>query len=735
MRFNRYLLGFGLGLMSLCSSSVWGQNGEQVLANLDAARVLEIANDVADWQLANPGRYPNWDWTQGALWTGMSRHALSTGEEKYFEAMREVSSALEYKLGPRKGFGDDHCVGQLHLWHYLRDQLPGQLAPTYDLMSEFIKRPHDEDLLWREGIHLREWAWCDVLYMSPPTLAMLYAATGERRFLEVMDELWWRTTDYLFDAESGLYWRDSKYFDSKEANGEKVFWSRGNGWVFAGLCHVLQYMPADFPSRERYEGLFKVMAAKLKSIQQADGSWRASLLDPESFPVPESSGTAFFTYGFLWGINQGLLDRESYLPAALKAWERLIENVHDDGKLGFVQPVGEDPREVTFDQTDVYGVGGFLQVAHELHKFLVLEGAESATVTLSNPSKFARLNRVVEIPWAMVEDKLPGVSPEAIGARDLTSGYFVPTQVIGRDAEGRPAALLVQVDAMPYEGRKVDLLALGQARPKFRDSQLMARKVPERKDDFTWENDRVGFRMYGPALAVEGSRGGVDVWSKSVRTPVVNKWYAEGGDSYHKDRGEGLDGYKVGSTLGCGGVGYLNQAGELVTSEVYAEAEVLENGPLRLVFELKYNPIEIDGAKISEVRRISMDAGNLYFTVESSFSVTGDASGIKPVGGLVIRDPDHKGVITTKDFFCYWDNTMAKTDGFIGTFIINEPSAQPGRPTIDGHFLKVLANGLDEPVKFHAGATWEKADTPTQLELEKLTYAATHDLRNPIGVD
>ena len=117
---------------------------------------------------------------------------------------------------------------------------------------------------------------------------------------------------------------------------------------------MLQYIPADYPTRPKYVKQFKEMAAKLKSIQLEDGSWHAALLDPESFPVPESSGTAFFTYGFLWGINNGILSAENYKEPAVRGWKRLVKNIHADGKLGYVQPIGENPKTVTYDQTAVY---------------------------------------------------------------------------------------------------------------------------------------------------------------------------------------------------------------------------------------------------------------------------------------------------------------------------------------------------------------------------------------------
>ena len=698
-------------------------------SELNQKSILKVANAVADWQLANPYGRADWDWTEGALWTGMIAHVQTTGEEKYHRAMLKVSEDLKYRLGPHYGFGDDHCVGQLHLWHYLRDELPKQIEPTQEILDLWTDRPHDEDLLWVNHVHLREWAWCDSLYMAPPTLAMLHAATGDARYLQNIDKLWWKTSDYLYDKESQLYWRDSKYLKAKEANGEKVFWSRGNGWVFAGLCHVLQYMPADHPTRPKYEQQFKEMAAKLKSIQQPDGSWHASLLDPASFPVPESSGTAFFTYGFLWGINNGILTEAEYKQSALKGWKRLVKNVHADGKLGYVQPVGENPKSVTYDQTAVYGVGGFLLCAHELNKHLILSTGTSATFTATNPSSQNRLNEVVSMDWKKATALVKEITGKNVAVRDTVTGYFLPVQAIDDDADGTPESLLFQSDFTPNEKRKFQLLAYGQYSPHAEKSQLMARFVPERKDDFVWENDRIAFRAYGPALAVENARGGIDVWTKSVRYPIANAWYKN--DNYHKDNGTGLDGYKVNDTLGCGGVGYLDADGKLHTSPVYSTQKAIEQGPLRLKFTLGYAPVEIGDAKITETRTFTMLAGDHHFTVSSSFKVEGDAKGIKPVGGITTRDPKAKASYSDRDCISYRDPIMSKDAGYINTFIIKEGKTVREKK----HFLKVLGEDLSKPVSFATGAIWRKIEADKRIDAALMLSRIGSSLRNPITVD
>ena len=197
-------------------------------------------------------------------------------------------------------------------------------------------------------------------------MAAVSAATGDQKYLDLADRLWWKTTDYLYDRDEHLYFRDSRFFDQREKNGKKVFWSRGNGWVFAGLARVLEHMPADYPERGRFVTQFREMAARLVEIQGDDGFWRSSLLDPDEYPAPESSGTGFFAYGLAWGINRGLLDAATYRPAVERAWKGLNWAVKPSGQLGWVQQIGYDPRSVGPDDTVEYGSGAFLLAASEV---------------------------------------------------------------------------------------------------------------------------------------------------------------------------------------------------------------------------------------------------------------------------------------------------------------------------------------------------------------------------------
>lgn len=355
-------------------------------------QVADIMKKVADWQIDsinNKGwRHPERDWTNGALFSGMLAYARLANDSRYYDFMKSVGEKYNWTLLQNYGryFADNHCVGQLYCRMYQIYHQPEMIADLKRLADSLIARPHTASLEWKNNIHVREWAWCDALFMAPPSLAMLASVTGEKKYMDLMDSLWWKTTDYLYDPEEHLYYRDSRYFGQKEKNGKKVFWSRGNGWVMAGLVKVLEYMPDDYPDRQKWITLYRDMAAKIASLQQPDGTWHASLLDPAGYPVKETSGTGFYCYALAWGLTHNLLDGKTYAPVVWKAWDALVGCVHPNGMLGYVQPIGADPQKVNYDDTEVYAVGAFLLSGSELLDLLMKEKKYHPDATVYNAS-------------------------------------------------------------------------------------------------------------------------------------------------------------------------------------------------------------------------------------------------------------------------------------------------------------------------------------------------------------
>ena len=219
------------------------------------------------------------------------------------------------------------------------------------------------------------WWWVDGLYMVMPVMTKLYNVTGNELYLEKLHSYLAYANSIMYDEEAKLYFRDAKYVypKHKSVNGKKDFWARGDGWIFAGYAKVIQDLPKTSRHRNEYINLFKDMAEALANAQQKDGYWTRSILDREHAPGAETSGTAFFTYGFLWGINNGILDRKIYEPVVEKSWNYLTTiALQEDGTIGYVQPIGEKaiPGQVVHkNSTADFGVGAFLLAACEMYRF------------------------------------------------------------------------------------------------------------------------------------------------------------------------------------------------------------------------------------------------------------------------------------------------------------------------------------------------------------------------------
>lgn len=338
---------------------------------LTPAAVLTVIEKVADWQLANPSKHPPTDWTQGAWYTGMMALAGVADSPRFHDAMMKMGETNQWKLGARPYHADDQCVGQTYAELYLRHKDSKMIAPMRERFDWILAHPKDDNLDFDRAKNpnaLDRWSWCDALFMAPPAWLRLSVATGEKAYLDFMVKKWWVASDYLYDKDEHLFFRDSSYFNRREANGKKVFWSRGNGWVMAGLVRVLQYLPTDHPSRERFVQQYREIADKILTCQQPDGLWRSSLLDPVNYPLKETSGSGFYTFALAWGVNQGLLDRAKFEPAVRRAWQALVGCVTPEGKLTHVQPIGADPKKFDESGTEVYGVGAFLLAGSEVYR-------------------------------------------------------------------------------------------------------------------------------------------------------------------------------------------------------------------------------------------------------------------------------------------------------------------------------------------------------------------------------
>ncbi|HVI43251.1 MAG TPA: glycoside hydrolase family 88 protein [Chitinophaga sp.] len=657
---------------------------------------------VASWQWRNitskGWSNPQTDWTNGAMYAGMVALSKITSNPFYIQRLIQVGKDNNWNTGPERFFADDYCIGQMYSQLYAVYKDSVMIDRFRKLADSIAEAPHTEGLEWKNGIHRREWAWCDALFMGPPALAYLSAVTGDSRYLETADKLWWKTTDYLFDKADSLYFRDQRFFDQKEKNGAKVFWSRGNGWVMGGLVRMMDNMPESYAGKARFRELYKKMAYKIASLQTADGTWHASLLDPESYPSKETSGTGFYVYALMWGVNNGLLPEKDFLPVIQKGWQALTACVQPNGKLGFVQVIAAAPGKATADDTEVYGVGAFLLAGSELIKY-DLHKNSSANIVINNTTGFNR-EEVIEIPYTQFTAKLGKAARKSFKVTDVLSGQEIPQQ-LAYEGSKTPQKVLLLVNVAP--GSSLNL-AVSEGTPAPVKAMVYGRFVPERKDDYAWENDRMAYRMYGAALEKfpKEMAYGIDVWAKRTDDLVIDNWYKL--DNYHHDNGQGIDFYSVGLTLGAGDTAPYGKD-TIYFPKNYRSWKTLDNGPLRTTFALTYDTWQAGNTAVSVTKIISLDAGSQLNRMRVQYNFKGNT--LPVVTGIVKRKEPGAVLLDEKNgVMGYWEPVHGE-DGTLGLGCVF-PKSVAGMKTDNVHLLSPGTATGNEPYVYYSGAAWNK---------------------------
>ncbi len=362
---------------------------------------------------------------------------------------------------------------------------------------------------------------------------------------------------------------------------------------------------------------------------------------------------------------------------------------------------------------------------------IAASAAERLTITLQHDLDIARPAETVTVPWSEVNKALPHALVQKIAVRDA-SGRVVPHQVTNvapqaKDPQNIGIAygeLIFQHSfkagekSATYTVEKIDSVA-----PVFA-AQTFARYVPERLDDFGWENDKIGHRTYGPALAAPATAGvvkevlvtsGLDLWFKRVPYMIVDRWYNKGHDHYHHDEGEGMDMYNVGRSRGAGGTGVWD-GGKLYVSTNYASWKVLANGPVRSIFELSYAAWDAAGLPVTETKRFTVDAGQQLDMIESTFSYAGDKPLTIAVG--LNKTPSDKGqgpqIATRREGKVLLQWVEQASNGAFGTAVI-VPTAQ-GFAEDSLNELILAPTSAGKPLRYYAGGAWSRAGEITSRE-------------------
>jgi unsaturated rhamnogalacturonyl hydrolase len=343
--------------------------------------VLNIINKVnVKWQSEHSAADRAF-WDVATYHTGnMAAYAVTKNEafRQYAELWAEHNQWMgaksddkqdwKYTYGEREDhvlFGDWQACFQTYIDLYELDKQGRKIARAREVMEYEMSTPEND-----------YWWWADGLYMAMPVMTKLYRVTGNQQYLDKLYTYFTYANSIMYDPSERLYYRDARYVYPKHTsiNGKKDFWARGDGWVMAALARTLQALPATDEHYQEYVQKFKDIAAAVKKYQQPQGYWTRSMADPEYAPGPESSGTAFFTYGLAWGINQGLLDEDGYLPVVTKSWRYLTTVAFQpDSTVGYVQPIGERAipgQVVDKHSTTNFGVGAFLLAASEVYIYL-----------------------------------------------------------------------------------------------------------------------------------------------------------------------------------------------------------------------------------------------------------------------------------------------------------------------------------------------------------------------------
>lgn len=377
MRDTKHIPFVVLLLSILFPGFLWAQelpSKEQILEK------MTLANKYFMDKWPDPGvdivtdkRRPSNIWTMSTYFEGLMALYKVDPSKSYYNYMVRWGSSHNWapaygKLQNRNA--DDQCCGQTYIDLYLIDKQPERIETIKACIDRMVSSEKKDD-----------WWWIDALQMAMPLFTRLGVVYNDPNYFQKMYDLYSFTKtrhgdNGLYNTEDHLWWRD-KDFDPPytSPNGEDCYWSRGNGWVLAALARVLEILPEDAVGRADYLKTFKEMCDALVPIQRDDGFWGVSLHDPGEYAGPELSGTAFFTYGMAWGIRQGILDKDRFLPVVVKAWNGMVtKSLHDNGFLGYVQGTGKEPKSsqpVTYDSVpnfEDYGLGAFLLAGSEVYK-------------------------------------------------------------------------------------------------------------------------------------------------------------------------------------------------------------------------------------------------------------------------------------------------------------------------------------------------------------------------------
>ncbi len=763
-----------LFLVLSCAGANWAESSSDVLT------MIGKVNDY--WQAHNTP-YVRAFWDHAAYFTGNMEAYRLTGRAEWYQYSDRWCRHNDWK-GARSNdkrqwkyktygegqdfvlFGDWQICFQTYIDMFNLVPTDYKVARAKEVMA-YECQMQDNKFWW----------WADALYMVMPVMTKMYRLTGDEIYLDKLYENFLWSDSLMWDAEAQLYYRDGKYIWPKvktSCDEGKSFWARGDGWVLAGLAKVLADMPRDYKNRDIFVQRFQQLAEGVARCQRPDGYWSRSMLCEGDAPGPETSGTAFFCYGLEWGVNHGYLDKAVYGETIEKAWRYLSQTaLQADGSVGFVQPIGEkpDPTKIVDSRSQApFGTGAWLLAACERVRYLdetcshgVKPGAPQiapqsrrTTITVENPTDDNR-QEVVEVDAQQVFDKL-----KIGGGRQFI--------VLDGDAVEQPyqitsdGKLLIQVFLAPHSSTTFTLVT---GEPKAYRLDVNGRIYPNREDDLTWENDKNAWRFYGPKMHNKGVSG-FDTFAKNVTYPIQDQLYhneltsygvnerlkkqGRGGEwaqihrdlyTYHRDKGQGMDAYTVGATLGAGAPALMD-GDKLLLPDVYEKAEILDNGPLR--FTVRQQMFERDGVR--ESRLISQDKGTHLAKVQVTYEAddNGKINGKSLCAGIAVHESQPKAyVINQKGGYVTYADALDTPQGqngqlYIGLLFTEKMKSLRYLPLPEkksgavGHVVGITPYRAGQTFIYYAGSAWSKYDVPNQQVWEAQLQTYARNIQHPLIV-
>jgi pectinesterase len=360
----------------------------------------------------------------------------------------------------------------------------------------------------------------------------------------------------------------------------------------------------------------------------------------------------------------------------------------------------------------------------------------SATITVKNPSAIDRPSETIAVSGADLAKVVTLDDLRKVLVRDTRAGQDVLVQAVDLDDDAKFDEIVFQAHLAANETRSFTV-SVGERRiAKYDDYKVYGRFMRERRDDFAWENDRVAHRMYGEALESWAheplTSSTVDVWCKKTPRLVVNNWYLV--DDYHRDLGDGADFYSAGKSRGIGGnapwVG-----GRLWPSSNFRHSRVIANGPIRLIFELTYAPWNVNGQAVSEIKRVTLDAGQHFNRFESRFR---SAAPLPPQVGIGIKKAKQAAVDGAKDlgWITSWEPVAGENNGNLALAVVLPDPAAIAEVTEDElNRLVVIPLPKDGVTLHYAGSAWDKAGQITdQAAWRRYVEAFAVRVRQPVVV-